>query len=97
MSDTNEKNILKYKFDKYISKVKKLESVSDSDKLYLYANYKQALFGNNNNNEKPSLLDRVSMEKWKAWNNLKDLSSESAMKNYISKVKDLYKNVKEEL
>jgi len=96
MSDTNEKNTLKYKFDKYISKVKKLESVSDSDKLYLYANYKQALFGNNNN-EKPSLLDRVSMEKWKAWNNLKDLPSESAMKNYISKVKDLYKNVKEEL
>jgi len=95
MSDTNEKNTLKYKFDKYISKVKKLESVSDSDKLYLYANYKQALFGNNNN-EKPSLLDRVSMEKWKAWNNLKDISSESAMKNYISRVKELYKNIKEE-
>lgn len=95
MSNSDEKNTLKYKFDKYISKVKKLESVSDSDKLYLYANYKQALFGNNNN-EKPSLLDRVAMEKWKAWNNLKDLSSESAMKNYISRVKELYKNVKEE-
>ena len=92
MSVSDEKNTLKYKFDKYISKVKKLNAVSDSDKLYLYANYKQALFGNNNN-EKPSLLDRVSMEKWKAWNNLKDLSSESAMKNYISKVKDLYKKV----
>ena len=95
MSDTNEKNTLKYKFDKYISKVKKLNTVSDNDKLYLYANYKQALFGNNNN-EKPSLLDRVSMEKWKAWNNLKDLSSESAMKNYISRVKELYKSIKEE-
>ena len=95
MSNSDEKNTLKYKFDKYISKVKKLESVSDSDKLYLYANYKQALFGNNNN-EKPSLLNRVAMEKWKAWNNLKDLSAESAMKNYISRVKELYKNVKEE-
>jgi acyl-CoA-binding protein len=95
MSDTNEKNTLKYKFDKYISKVKKLNTVSDNDKLYLYSHYKQALFGNNNN-EKPSLLDRVSMEKWKAWNNLKDISSESAMKNYISRVKELYKSIKEE-
>ena len=95
MSNSDEKNTLKYKFDKYISKVKKLESVSDSDKLYLYANYKQALFGNNNN-EKPSLLNRVAMEKWKAWNNLKDLSTESAMKNYISKVKELYKSIKED-
>jgi acyl-CoA-binding protein len=91
MSTSDEKNTLKYKFDKYIYKVKKLEYISDNDKLYLYANYKQALFGNNNN-EKPSILDRVAMEKWKAWNNLKDISSESAMKNYISKVKELYKN-----
>lgn len=93
-----DKNNLNYKFEKYTSKVKKLDakSISDIDKLYLYSHYKQALFGNNNN-EKPSLLDRVSMEKWKAWNNLKDLSTESAMKNYISKVKDLYKNLKQEL
>jgi acyl-CoA-binding protein len=91
MSVSDEKDTLKYKFDKYIHKVKKLEYISDNDKLYLYANYKQALFGNNNN-EKPSILDRVAMEKWKAWNNLKDISSESAMKNYISKVKELYKN-----
>ncbi len=92
MSVSDEKDTLQYKFDKYISKVKKLDYISDNDKLYLYANYKQALFGNNNN-EKPSLLDRVSMEKWKAWNNLKDISTETAMKNYISKVKELYKNV----
>jgi hypothetical protein len=82
---------LNRKFEKYISKVKKLESISDSDKLYLYANYKQALFGNNDK-DKPSLLNRVEMEKWKAWNTCNDISKENAMKNYIRRVKELYKD-----
>ena len=81
---------LERKFNKYIAAVKKIESVSDNDKLYLYANYKQALFGNNNK-EKPSILDRVEMAKWKEWNSLKDISKETSMKNYIKKVKELYK------
>ena len=80
---------LRRKFDKYTSKVKNIQNISDQDKLYLYSNYKQALFGNNNK-EKPSILDRVEMEKWKAWNNLKDISSDEAMKSYIKKVKQLY-------
>ena len=88
MSDLEDE--LNRKFNKYISKVKKLESVSDDDKLYLYGNYKQALFGNNTN-EKPSILNRVEIEKWKIWNNLKDVSKEDAMKNYIKRVKKLYK------
>jgi len=86
-----EKTELERKFDKYISKVKKLESVSNDDKLFLYANYKQSLFGDNNN-EKPSILNRVEMEKWKVWNSVKGISKEVSMKNYIKKVKDLYKN-----
>jgi acyl-CoA-binding protein len=86
-----EQTDLDRKFNKYIDAVKKLESISDDDKLYLYANYKQALFGNNNK-EKPSILNRVEMAKWKEWNSLKDLSKENAMKNYIRKVKELYKN-----
>ena len=80
---------LNRKFNKYISKVKKLEFVSNEDKLYLYGNYKQALIGNNNN-EKPSILNRVEMEKWKSWNSFKDISKEDSMKNYIKKVKKLY-------
>jgi diazepam-binding inhibitor (GABA receptor modulating acyl-CoA-binding protein) len=87
----SEKTELERKFDKYISKVKKLESVSNDDKLFLYANYKQSLFGDNNN-EKPSILNRVEMEKWKVWNSVKGISKEVSMKNYIKKVKDLYKN-----
>lgn len=81
---------LERKFNKYISKVKKLETVNNNDKLYLYANYKQALNGNNNI-EKPSILNRVEIEKWKAWNSVKDISSDVAMKNYIKKVKELCK------
>jgi acyl-CoA-binding protein len=83
---------LEKKFNKYITAIKKLESVNDIDKLYLYANYKQALFGNNDN-KKPSILDRVEMAKWKEWNSLKDISKETAMKNYIRKVKELYKKI----
>jgi len=80
---------LERKFNKYISKVKKLETVTNENKLYLYANYKQALIGNINI-EKPSILNRVEMEKWKAWNDVKDISKEDSMKNYIRKVKALY-------
>jgi acyl-CoA-binding protein len=88
MEDNTE---LEKKFNKYITIVKKLSCVDDNDKLYLYANYKQALFGNNDK-EKPSILNRVEMAKWKEWNSLKDISKESAMKNYIKKVKEIYKN-----
>ena len=90
MDDSEED--LNRKFNKYISKVKKLNSISDNDKLYLYGNYKQSLLGNNIN-EKPSILNRVEMEKWKAWNRFKDISKEDAMKNYIRKVKDLYSKI----
>jgi len=80
---------LNKKFNKYITKVKKLESVSDEDKLYLYSQYKQALFGDNNS-DKPSLFDRVSMAKWKAWNGVKGQTKEESINKYIRKVKDLY-------
>jgi diazepam-binding inhibitor (GABA receptor modulating acyl-CoA-binding protein) len=85
-------NELERKFNKYISKVKKLDSVSNEDKLYLYSNYKQALIGNINI-EKPSILNRVEMEKWKAWSNIKNISKEESMKNYIKKVKEIYKEL----
>ena len=85
----NEEELNK-KFNKYISKVKKLDSVSDEDKLYLYKQYKQSLFGDNNT-EKPSIFDRVSMAKWKAWNDIKGQTKEESINKYIRKVKDLYR------
>ena len=35
-NNNNTKTTLEQKFDKYISKVKKLETVNNDDKLYLY-------------------------------------------------------------
>lgn len=87
---STEAELLERKFNKYIIKVKKLENISNEDKLYLYSNYKQALEGNNTR-DKPSIFDRISMEKWKAWNSVKDQTKETSMKNYIKKVKALYK------
>ena len=87
---STEAELLERKFNKYIVKVKKIDDVSNEDKLYLYANYKQALEGNNTR-DKPSIFDRISMEKWKAWTAVNDQSKEISMKNYIKKVKALYK------
>lgn len=82
---------LEYKFNKYIFKVKKLDYISDNDKLYLYALYKQANFGDNST-DKPSIFNRIAIEKWKAWLAIKGLSNNNAKKEYISKVKELCKN-----
>ena len=87
----SEKSELQRKFDKYIHKVKKLESVSDKDKLYLYAHYKQATEGDNTR-PKPSILKMVDSEKWRAWDALKGTSQETAIKNYVKKVKELYRD-----
>jgi len=81
---------LERKFNKYISKVKKLDYVNDNNKLYLYANYKQATEGDINI-DKPSIFNLTDSSKWKSWNDIKGTSKEDAMKNYIRKVKDLYK------
>lgn len=82
--------LLEQKFNKYIEKIKKLDNISNDDKLILYANFKQALYGDTNI-PKPSLIQLKEYAKWNAWNNLKGLTKEKAMKNYIKKVKELYK------
>jgi len=93
MSEKLEKSDdLDYKFNKYISKVKKLETVSNENKLYLYARYKQSIDGDNTR-DKPSLLNMVEMAKWKAWLELKGVSRDDAKKEYIKKVKELWKNI----
>jgi diazepam-binding inhibitor (GABA receptor modulating acyl-CoA-binding protein) len=79
---------LEKRFKKYCEKAKKINNISNEDKLFLYANYKQYLFGNNNN-EKPFILDRVEMAKWKSWDSIRDTPKDVAIKNYIKKVKDI--------
>ena len=85
MDTENQDEKLVRKFNKYISKIKKINNIYNNDKLYLYAYYKQALFGDNDK-EQPSMLNRVETEKWKAWNNVKHTSKEDSMKFYINKM-----------
>jgi len=92
MNKEDENKDLDYKFSKYISKIKELDKdISDEDKLYLYSRYKQANEGDNSR-DKPSILNRVEMEKWKSWNELKGMDIDIAKKEYIKKVKDLWRN-----
>ena len=81
---------LEYKFNKYISKAKKIQNISDEDKLYLYARYKQAHDGDNTR-DKPSIFNRIEIEKWKAWSSINGMSIDDAKKEYIKKVKELWK------
>ena len=81
-------DILTQKFNKSALDVKEKLFVSDDDKLFLYANYKQALFGDNTT-PKPSIFDRVAMAKWKSWNGVLGKSKEDAMTDYIKKVASL--------
>ena len=85
-TSSNDKLIAK--FNKAIELVKTVETVSNENKLYLYAHYKQANNGNNNLS-KPSIINIVETAKWKAWNEISGMEKEEAMKLYINKVKEL--------
>jgi peroxisomal 3,2-trans-enoyl-CoA isomerase len=47
--------------------------VDNSQKLKLYALYKQATVGKNTS-KKPGLMDLVGKAKWEAWNELGEMS-----------------------
>jgi 3-hydroxyacyl-CoA dehydrogenase len=85
-SKNNDKLIAK--FNKAVELVKTVEYVSNENKLYLYAYYKQVNNGNNNL-PKPSMFNMVDSAKWKAWNEISGMEKEEAMKLYINKVKEL--------
>jgi acyl-CoA-binding protein len=88
------KKDLKDKFNTYIEKIKNIKNdISDDDKLILYANYKQALFGDNLK-DKPSIFNRIEIEKWKAWKSLEGISENKAMKTYIRKVREIFQENK---
>jgi diazepam-binding inhibitor (GABA receptor modulating acyl-CoA-binding protein) len=86
---------LEKKFSKYcifmeeLYKIKNI-NISNDDKLYLYANYKQVLYGNNTKKE-PSIINVIEYQKWKAYKSLENCSKNNAMKNYIRKVKEINK------
>nr|XP_060631467.1 acyl-CoA-binding protein [Anolis sagrei ordinatus] len=76
-------------FDKAAEEVKKLKTQPiDEEMLFIYSHYKQATVGDVNT-ERPGMLDFKGKAKWDAWNKLKGMSKEDAMKAYIEKVKEL--------
>ncbi|XP_060631467.2 acyl-CoA-binding protein [Anolis sagrei] len=76
-------------FEKAAEEVKKLKTQPiDEEMLFIYGHYKQATVGDVNT-ERPGMLDFKGKAKWDAWNKLKGMSKEDAMKAYIAKVKEL--------
>lgn len=59
--------------------------LSNESKLEIYALYKQAKHGNLKGN-KPHVLDIVKRDKFLAWDRLRGMSREEAMKQYIKMV-----------
>ena len=76
------------------NQAKKFNSLDDTNKLLLYAYYKQATIGNINI-EKPSFLNFKDTAKWNAWNEQKNINKNNAMLNYINLVNTLMNTKKD--
>lgn len=74
-----------------INKYKYLIKVGVSEMLQLYGAYKQAMFGAADQPGPPIYIIKKYM-KWRAWNNLKKLSSLEAKVRYCEIVKELVNN-----
>ncbi|CAE7533062.1 ACBD5 [Symbiodinium natans] len=61
--------------------VKTLPSLDDSNKLRLYAHYKQATVGPAQGS-RPSMFNQVARAKWDAWSQLRDMSAAEAKRGY---------------
>ncbi|CAN0152875.1 unnamed protein product [Bubo scandiacus] len=76
-------------FQKAAEEVKQLKSQpTDQEMLDVYSHYKQATVGDVNT-DRPGMLDFKGKAKWDAWNALKGMSKEDAMKAYVAKVEEL--------
>jgi diazepam-binding inhibitor (GABA receptor modulating acyl-CoA-binding protein) len=75
-------------FQYYTKKVKETtpkdtnKTIDNNTKLSFYKYFKQATVGNNNT-EQPYFYQVVERAKWDAWNEIKNMSKEEAMKMYI--------------
>jgi len=85
------------KFDKAVKIVQGLPKEgriqpSQADQLYFYARYKQATIGDVNT-KRPGMMDFVGKAKWDAWNEIKGMSKNDAMEEYVDKLLKVLKNV----
>ena len=80
---------LKEQFEAAQQKVKTLtERPANDELLDLYALFKQATDGDNNT-EEPAMFDIKEKFKWAQWGKKKGMSSEEAMKAYVTLVNRL--------
>ena len=80
---------LKAQFDAAVADSKNLPERPDNQTmLKMYALYKQATNGDASGS-RPGFTDMVGRAKWDAWNEVKGLSSDEAMKQYVSLVEEL--------
>ena len=71
--------------DKFMKIKKEGVTLTNDEKLNIYAYFKQAKFGDYNPKDEPSIFSINIKEKYKfnAWKKLKGMSKEKAMKNYV--------------
>ncbi|MFJ7565515.1 acyl-CoA-binding protein [Herminiimonas sp. NPDC097707] len=79
---------LQEQFDQALTDSKNLPERPDNlTLLKIYGLFKQA--GGDATGEQPAMTDFVARAKWDAWNNLKGLSRDEAMQQYVDLVNDL--------
>jgi diazepam-binding inhibitor (GABA receptor modulator, acyl-CoA-binding protein) len=76
-------------FEESVARSKQLPSQSNENLLKLYSLYKQATEGDVSIDKPTNMFDIVGNAKYNAWEKLKGLGKEEAMKNYINLVKEL--------
>lgn len=80
---------LKTRFEQAFADSQKLTTRPDNQTLLaLYAAYKQATEGDNEN-DKPGFGDLVARAKWEAWKKLEGTGADAAMQQYIELVDKL--------
>jgi diazepam-binding inhibitor (GABA receptor modulating acyl-CoA-binding protein) len=78
---------LQQEFQAAVVNSKQLPDQSNENLLKLYSLYKQATEGDVNINKPDNFFDFKGIAKFNAWEELKGMSKEEAMQNYIAFVK----------
>lgn len=80
---------LKKKFEAAAADSKNLSERPDNATLLkIYSLYKQGSIGDNEE-KKPGFTDMVGRAKWDAWDKLKGMSQDDAMKKYVELIESL--------
>ena len=79
---------LKTEFETAVTESKNLPDQSNENLLKLYSLYKQATEGDVNIERPANMFDFKGIAKYNAWEQLKGMEKEEAMKQYIQIVKE---------